>query len=134
MATHRYNLTRAKINLLVLGAIFGLAVVARAQELPDKVSFNFDVRPILSENCFFCHGPDANQRQADLRLDTEDGIADAVEAGDPDASEMVERIFSHDADTQMPPLESGRVLSKRDKSILKKWIEQGARYESRWGF
>ena len=108
--------------------------LAKEEPLPEKVSFNFHVRSILSENCFFCHGPDSNQRQADLRLDTQVGYLQAIEPGKPKLSELNSRVFSEDPDLQMPPPESGRSLTIRQKRILKKWIQQGAQFEDHWAF
>ena len=102
--------------------------------IPDEVSFNFHVRSILSENCYYCHGPDANHREAELRLDTAEGAASAIQSGAPSDSELIERILSDDPDYVMPPPDSGRTLTERDKKILAKWIEQGAQYEQHWAY
>ena len=109
---------------------------ARGGNLPAKVEFNRDVRPILSDNCFLCHGPDKNRRKADLRLDLR---ANAIEAGaivpgNPEDSALVERIQSDDADEQMPPPKSNKKLTSRQKEILKRWIEQGAEYQKHWSY
>ena len=112
-------------------------------KLPEIFEFNRDIRPILAENCFFCHGPDKNKRQADLRLDTEQGLRvspsdpskpGVVIAGKPDESELLQRIVSADPNLVMPPADSDKKLSPRDVAILKKWIEQGAQYEGHWAF
>lgn len=101
----------------------------------EGVRFNRDVRPILSENCFHCHGPDDNARQADLRLDDEAGAKESViQAGDSDASELVVRILSDDPDLLMPPPESERSLTKEQIQTLRRWVDQGARYEGHWSF
>ena len=132
---------KVQVKLISLLVVCGLFVVENAlnhanadETVPDKVSFNAHVKSILSENCFYCHGPDANDRQADLRLDTADGAESAIESGYPDDSELIARIFSDDPDSLMPPPKSGRVLSKKDKEILRRWIEQGAEYETHWAF
>jgi mono/diheme cytochrome c family protein len=108
---------------------------------PEVVSFNKHVRPILSNNCFYCHGPDDKHREADLRLDTSEGAsADlggyaAVVPGKPDESVLLERVTSHDGDTLMPPPASKKArLSEAEVAILRKWIEQGAKYEGHWAF
>jgi len=128
----------AKVQAVFLLAMFALflcqGVVDADDPLPEKVSFNFHVKPILSENCFYCHGPDGNQRQADLRLDTAEGAESAIEPGSPEDSELIERIFSDDPDSLMPPPDSGRSLSEREKQILRKWIEQEAEYETHWAY
>ncbi len=99
------------------------------------VSYGRDVRPILSENCFFCHGQDPNQRKAELRLDTRDGqrAGDVVVPGKPDASELVARILATDA-KKMPPAKSNRKLTDEQKEILKRWIAEGANFEEHWAF
>ncbi|HAW97999.1 MAG TPA: chromosome segregation protein, partial [Opitutae bacterium] len=106
---------------------------------PD-LSFDRDIRPILSENCFHCHGPDEKERKAKLRLDTKDGIlADlggyfAVKPGDPQESELFARISSDDPDEQMPPPDSNRNLSPREIALLKEWIAGGAKWADHWTF
>ncbi len=102
----------------------------------DKVEFNRDVRPILAENCFSCHGPDKSQRQADLRLDLrgEALAAKAIVPGNVQSSELIIRILSDDADVQMPPPDSRAKLARQQREILRKWIEQGAEYEQHWAF
>ncbi len=109
----------------------------------DQLSYNFHIRPILSDNCFACHGPDANKREAGLRLDTEEGAyaalkdnpgAHAVVSGDVKASEVVNRLFSTDENELMPPPESNLKLSEQEKETIRKWIAQGARYEPHWAF
>ena len=113
---------------------------ATADTLPDVVEFNRDIRPILSDNCFFCHGPDKNKRKADLRLDTADGLhgksgePGTVAPGKPGDSELFRRITSSDPEQKMPSAESGKTLSPREIALIKKWIEQGAKYEGHWAF
>tara|TARA_B110000438_G_scaffold21204_1_gene19293 strand:- start:598 stop:3753 length:3156 start_codon:yes stop_codon:yes gene_type:complete len=105
-----------------------------------KVTFNRDVRSILSENCFECHGPDANARKAKLRLDdrissTEERSGTwAVVPGNPNASELIARIFSTDSEEVMPPQETKRFLTKEQKETLKQWIAEGAEFESHWAY
>ena len=104
-----------------------------------KINFSRDVRPILADKCFHCHGPDPSNREADLRLDlweaAEEGAASSViVAGDPEASELINRIFSGDTSEQMPPVESGKSLPDEQKALLKKWVEDGAVYEKHWAF
>jgi len=106
----------------------------------DAIDFNRDIRPILSSNCFICHGPDAADRKADLRLDTREGavrLNDGVRAIDPDQlsdSEFLHRIASDDEDEIMPPPDSHKVLSAEQKSLLKQWILSGAEYKDHWAF
>ena len=118
-----------------------LAIVFHACELrAQEVSYNRDIRPILSENCFACHGPDQLARKADRRLDTADGARAEIEGvraivpGDLAKSDAVERIESHDPDEQMPPPKSDKKLTPAQIALLKKWIAQGAQYEPHWAF
>ncbi len=113
------------------------------KRLPDIVDFNFHVKPILSDRCFKCHGPDANAREADLRFDTKKGAFAAlgenkdhyaIVAGDVEKSALIERIFNSDPDEMMPPPESNLSLNEYEKAILKKWIEQGAEWKTHWSF
>ena len=108
-----------------------------------RIDFNYDVKPILSDKCFACHGPDVKKRQAEFRLDTEEGAFKALKSdahhfaivrGNPDESVLVKRIFSEDPLFHMPPPESNLVLTDEEKNILKKWIEQGAEYKKHWAF
>ncbi|MDF1824727.1 MAG: PSD1 and planctomycete cytochrome C domain-containing protein [Verrucomicrobiales bacterium] len=111
-----------------------------AASVPDKISFNHHVRPILSENCFYCHGPDENTQEAGLRLDlresaTEDlGGYAAIVPGDAESSEIWHRILSDDPTELMPPPESHRTLNAADREILRRWINDGAKYEAHWAF
>jgi hypothetical protein len=111
--------------------------------LPKQISFNFHVKPILSDKCFACHGPDAVKREAGLRFDIEASAKGelpespgkfAILSGKADESELVKRVFSSDPDLQMPPSDSNLKLTEEEKEILKKWIEQGATYEKHWAF
>ena len=101
-----------------------------------ELSYNRDVRPILSENCFSCHGFDPKNRKADLRLDTYDGAtADgAIVPGDIVKSEVWRRIISHDEDEVMPPPKSHKKLTAAEKETLQRWIATGAKYEQHWSF
>lgn len=104
--------------------------------LANNLDFNRDVRPILSENCFYCHGVDGNKREADLRLDIRESAlaSDAFVPGDLNASELFYRIHSEDEDEIMPPPESNRILSTEQKRILEQWIKEGAKYDQHWAF
>lgn len=108
---------------------------------PKAVRFNRDVRPILSQNCFVCHGPDEKHREADLRLDlrstaTADlGDHAAIVPGKSDASELLRRVLSHDDDEMMPPPKSKKArLSDTEIAVLRQWIDEGAAYDGHWAF
>ncbi len=99
------------------------------------MDFDREIRPILSDKCFACHGPDANKRQADLRLDLEKAAKQLViVSGSPDQSDLVRRIFSQDADEAMPPAESKLKLTDAEKQKLRQWIAEGAKWSSHWSF
>ncbi|HMO16120.1 MAG TPA: PSD1 and planctomycete cytochrome C domain-containing protein [Pirellulaceae bacterium] len=125
---------RAVVLNLVL--VFPLLVATIDLLGQDQLDFNRDIRPILSENCFFCHGQDGQHRAADLRLDQRDDAitSRAIVPFDPDESEMIERVFSTDPLFQMPPVDSHRQLSDSDKQKLRTWIEQGAGYSPHWAY
>ena len=89
----------------------------------EPVLFNRDVRPILSENCFECHGPDAAKRKADLRLDAGELGQALIVAGKPDESEFYQRIIHADPNERMPPPDSGHALSAAEVETLRRWIE-----------
>ena len=117
---------------VVMGA--GWVVACAAAEPP--LDFNRDIRPLLSENCFYCHGQDPAKREADLRLDDRDAAiaARAIVPGEPGASEIIERLHSTDPDVVMPPPDSNRRLSDAQKAMLDRWIREGAAYEPHWAF
>ena len=102
----------------------------------QSLDFNRDIRPILSENCFYCHGQDNNKRQADLRLDHRDAALDrgAIVPNDAAGSAVVQRINSDNPDELMPPAKSNRRLSAGQKALLERWIFEGAKYQSHWAF
>ena len=100
-----------------------------------EVSFNRDVRPILSDACFYCHGPDAAHRQADLRLDDESSAKQvAIIDGHPEDSEIWSRIISDDPDLRMPPPDSGKHLDSEQRDLIRRWIREGAVYEPYWAY
>jgi hypothetical protein len=115
-----------------------------AEEIPDVVSYNFNIRPILSDKCFKCHGPDANKRQANLRLDIQENAYVALKdepdkhalvPGDPDASELYRRITTADSSEMMPAVKSNlKPLTPYEVKLIRKWIKQGAKYEKHWAF
>ena len=117
------------------GILFTVVVPPAFSEAEESApDFARDVRPILSDHCFACHGPDSVERAADLRLDTADGLASVVEPNDTDASELVARIDSDDVDTLMPPPRYHKPLTKNQKDILRRWIASGAEFQQHWAF
>ncbi len=106
-----------------------------AMPASGQIDFNSQVRPILANHCLQCHGPDAQNRQAELRLDTQsDAMQSAILAGQPDRSPLIHRIESRDPDEVMPPGHLGKPLSSQQITILKEWIAQGAKYSEHWAF
>ncbi|MAD24014.1 MAG: hypothetical protein CMO44_07565 [Verrucomicrobiales bacterium] len=104
------------------------------------IEFNRDIRPILSDKCFSCHGPDANHRKADLRFDIlQGGLVDlggyaAIVPGEPEQSELIKRIHTSKSNELMPPPKSGKQLTATEKQLLHDWISQGAKYEKHWAY
>jgi hypothetical protein len=114
-----------------------LAASARAADTaPAPLEYNRDVRPILAENCFRCHGPDSAARKADLRLDRREVAIElgAITPGDTEASTLVERIFATDPTEVMPPPSTKKSLTSAQKEVLKRWITDGAEYQPHWSF
>ncbi|NOZ41395.1 MAG: DUF1553 domain-containing protein [Planctomycetes bacterium] len=117
-----------------------LCAWAELRAEPADVQFNRDIRPLLSDKCFACHGPDANSREADLRLDTHEGAfgerddVQVLVAGNPEDSELFCRIASSDPDEQMPPPDSEQHLNPDEIALFKRWIEQGAKWQRHWSF
>ncbi len=121
-----------RIARLLVPAWFAGAFCLQA----DEIRFNRDIRPIFSDNCFACHGPDRNARQADLRLDQRDvALArGAIVPGDPEASKLVSRIHSDNEILRMPPVYSDKKLTDEQRALLTQWIEHGAEYEPHWAY
>jgi len=124
-----------RLSLLVLILATPLLAEVKAP-ISGKLRYNRDIRPILSDNCFHCHGPDKNHREADLRLDlrAEAISAKAIQPGKPEASSLIERIQTHDEDDLMPPPESKKTLTEAQKQTLIEWVKQGAEYEPHWAY
>ena len=119
------------------------SAIVTQEAIPDVVDFNFHVKPILSDRCFTCHGPDEQKVAAGLALHVEEkafvALGDnkdhyAIVAGDVEKSTLVDRIYSDDPEQIMPPPESNLTLSDYEKAILKKWIAQGAQWKQHWAF
>ncbi len=110
------------------------------QRAETKISFNRDIRPILSENCFACHGIDQENRAAELRLDLRDaalgqsGGEPAIIPGNPTGSPLWQRVMAEDPDEIMPPADSHKTLTDEQKETLRQWIQQGAPYQKHWAF
>lgn len=101
----------------------------------ELIDFNTQIRPILSNNCYACHGPDEKARAADVRLDTHEGATDwVIDLDYPDDSELLVRVLSDDEGEVMPPPKHGKPLSKADVELLRKWIHQGAKYAKHWAY
>lgn len=128
---------RTSRSLALAVALVFAAVVCQAGDTP---SYNRDIRPILADKCFACHGPDAAHREADLRLDQRDSAVAmrddraAIVPGDPSASELVRRITSNDPDLQMPPPATGKTLTADEIAALTTWIRGGAEYQAHWAY
>ncbi|MGB8169748.1 MAG: PSD1 and planctomycete cytochrome C domain-containing protein [Chthoniobacteraceae bacterium] len=134
---HSPALSRAS-GLVFIGAALCLGS-AHAAERP--VSFNRDIRPIMSDTCFHCHGFDAKKREAKLRLDVrEDALKEAesgaipIVPGKPDESEIIRRIFTDDKDDLMPPTKAHKELTQTQKETIKRWVAEGAKYEAHWAY
>ncbi|QDS91471.1 Planctomycete cytochrome C [Roseimaritima multifibrata] len=130
--------SRSPLVLLLVFALLGCHLQA-AEDSSSAISFNQQIRPILSDRCFSCHGPDIESRKADLRLDIPDGdegaLAWAIEPGSAEESEVWRRISSEDEDEIMPPPNSHKPsLTKAEQQLIRDWIEAGANYETFWAF
>ncbi|MEW4565761.1 DUF1553 domain-containing protein [Bremerella sp. JC770] len=120
---------------LVFGALLVSISASLTIAAEEKVDFATQIRPILSDRCFHCHGPDGQSRAADLRLDEQEAAHDyAIVPGDPESSEVFVRMTSHDPDLRMPPPDSNRSVSKQEIALIRRWIEEGAEYEPHWAF
>src|SRR5688572_5726586 len=133
--------TLRPLAFLLSACLFVAAFTSGAAQANPSVKFNRDIRPILAENCYACHGPDNNARKAKLRLDTKEGIFEktpkrepAVIPGDLEKSELWLRVSTTDEDDIMPPPDSHKVLKPEQKELLKKWIMSGASWEGHWAY
>jgi len=127
--------------MLLVGVLLPLVLSIYNSNATAVVRFNRDIRPILSDKCYACHGPDGSARQSQLRLDSEAGaVADlgggrrAIRPGDPDGSELVRRITHSDPSWRMPPVGSNHSLTATEIGLLTEWIRQGAKWEAHWSF
>jgi hypothetical protein len=121
----------------ILGSVTWFLMTSSISSAAERVQFNRDIRPILSDKCFFCHGPDSQKREANLRLDQRDAAVQmgAITVGQPERSELIRRVTSSEADEQMPPPGSklGK-LTSAEVETLRRWIAEGAEYEGHWSF
>src|SRR5262249_25553144 len=118
-----------------------LASSGRAATTPARVDFNRDIRPILSDNCFACHGPDDKERKAKLRFDRKQEALKpaksgdyAIVPGDVSKGKLIERITSKDPDEIMPPPKTGKKLTAAQMELFRRWIAEGAKFEGHWAF
>src|SRR5947208_11285740 len=137
---HRSKAFRLSLPLAIVLYLSGPVHAATSRSKPaNAVDFNRDIRPILSENCYACHGPDQNKRKAGLRLDIRTNAISELKSGNiavipgkPSESKLVERVTSKDDDERMPPLKTGKHLTPAQIETLRRWIEQGAEYKQHW--
>ena len=132
----KFNLPTVLLSLAITATL-----TPPSADAQHRVRFDHDVRPILSNHCWSCHGPDEVARQAGLRLDRMDSATAAGDSGriaivrgKPAESELIARINSHDADTQMPPASAKKPITEQQKLVLQQWIEQGAEFTSHWAW
>lgn len=131
---------RCRIDALVVSVLLASSSLVAAEPLPETIDFNRDIRPLLSDTCFHCHGPDEAKRATEFRLDLQEsafsdlGDHRAIVPGKPLESELYLRISAEDEAERMPPEDSDRQLTKRQISLIKKWIEQGAPWQRHWSF
>ncbi|HKE05888.1 MAG TPA: DUF1553 domain-containing protein [Blastocatellia bacterium] len=133
---------KRRVQFVILCAVIGsiclsLLSAVSASDQKSSVDFNREVRPILSDNCFACHGPDENQRKAKLRFDTKEGAfakPGVITPGESSRSRLYQRISSKDQDSVMPPASSGRKLTEKQIETIRRWIDEGARWNEHWAF
>ncbi len=139
---------KRKIQLITLAVAIGFACFSfflsaasadssQSKTSANRVDFNREIRPILTDNCFACHGPDENQRKAKLRFDTKEGAfakQGVILPGDAAQSKLIKRISSKDPDVVMPPPSSGHKLSDKQIELLKRWIDEGAQWNEHWAY
>src|SRR5438477_3721119 len=129
---------RIRTPALLLGLMTALSARAASK---GAIDFDRDIRPILSDNCFACHGPDEKERKAKLRLDRKDDAFKPVKSGafgivpgHPEKSELIARITTRDEDDMMPPPKSGKKLTAAQVDLLRRWVAEGAKWQSHWAF
>ncbi len=133
---------RRRFPFWLAGVSFWLLSLASSHlQAIERLDFNYDIQPLLSDRCFTCHGPDEKQRKGKLRLDTKEGALSKntdgkfiIKPGDPDASEFIRRIETTDPDDVMPPAEVHLDLNRTEKDLLRRWIKEGAEFRGHWAF
>src|SRR5262245_12315521 len=125
------------IRWLAFASVLSFALAVQGA----KVDFNRDIRPLMSDTCFRCHGFDAKARKAQLRLDLREEALKPAKSGEvpivpgqPEKSEVIRRIFADDPDDRMPPSEIHKLLSAEQKQLFRRWIAEGAEYQDHWAF
>ena len=132
----------ARVSQVLMASVFGLVLsIGFTSAAESRVRFNRDIRPILTDNCLACHGPDNNARKAGLRLDQREGLFEktpkrgpAVVPGNLEKSELWQRVITTDPDDLMPPPESHKTLKPEQKEVLKRWILAGAPWQGHWAY
>ncbi|TWT66362.1 PSD1 and planctomycete cytochrome C domain-containing protein [Allorhodopirellula solitaria] len=122
------------LTLVVLSLLIGASGIAAEPDSGEGVDFSRDIRPLLSDHCFACHGPDENKRESGVRLDTADGALSVIDREDWQSSLLLERIDEEDPDMQMPPPAYHKPLSEEAKSLLREWVREGAEFQAHWSF
>src|SRR6187401_2683393 len=124
-------------SISILASLVSVGVVAAA----EPVRFNRDVRPIMSDTCFHCHGPDKNARKGGLRLDIREEALKPAKSGElpivpgkPEESEIIKRLFTEDKDDLMPPEEAHKTFTPEQKETFRRWVAEGAEYEPHWAY
>lgn len=131
---------RHRVWLCVVWGWLMAGVGLAAEPVPPAVDFQREIRPILSDKCFYCHGPDEQHRKADLRLDSREGLFQrlgdqpVVAAGQPASSQLWLRISHADPDQMMPPRDAGKALSAKERELIRRWIEEGAQWKEHWAY
>ena len=133
-----WTLTVAAAGLsAVLAGTSRIAARAAQTPAPPPINFNRDIRPILANNCFYCHGPDETHRETPFHFDTKEGAfaeAGVIIPGDAANSLMVQRITDRDVSQRMPPATSGYVLTPEQIQLLRRWIDEGAKWDEHWAY
>ncbi len=136
LSKSRFLRSSAALSVTTASLVVSCLALTSPARVEGAVEYNRDIRPILAENCFACHGSDSESREAELRLDQRDAAlaAGAVVAGKPEHSELLKRLLTNDPDLVMPPPETKKSLTPEQTDLLRQWIEEGSEYQSHWAF